>query len=219
MKLKMPQGFYLYKYVLKNTNEPIYIGLTIHLEQRIKQHSKEPQFQSFLKKTKIHFCECANEREMKCLEMLLINYYKPILNIVDKYEEKASMNPDASLLWRDYLSGDYIGSSQTNLVYLSPIDSLKQQLQTEEKQAKKYAEALSASQYRKNCLKIVSRKIEELYGDVGNYFTFTLFDLFKFEIVESTIATRNPLFSCPDFEKPVSMRDILTCFEANGPRT
>lgn len=96
---KLTKGFYLYKY--ENLNkEIIYIGQTISLSQRIRQHTQD-KLQNF--SGIIYYVECGSKEEMDFLEKVLINYYKPKFNIIHK-ERKDLMvnliNPD--LNWQFY---------------------------------------------------------------------------------------------------------------------
>lgn len=76
---------YVYKYV--SHNKVVYVGLTNDITRRILEHSSgvgiEEKFIPYLNDCKIYYHECANEVEMRALESLLINIYKPILNDID----------------------------------------------------------------------------------------------------------------------------------------
>ena len=77
-------GYYVYKYVLDN--QIIYIGKNdTNLQDRIIQHQREEKFKPYME-ADIYYIELKNKAETSGLEKLLINKYKPILNIVDKYK-------------------------------------------------------------------------------------------------------------------------------------
>ena len=77
-------GHYVYKYV--EDNEIIYIGKNdTDLHTRISQHVSEKKFKEH-PDAKIYYGELANSVESRFMEMMLINRYKPILNVVDKVE-------------------------------------------------------------------------------------------------------------------------------------
>ena len=96
---KLTKGFYLYKYETLD-KEIVYIGQTIFLSQRIRQHTQD-KLQNF--SDIIYYVECGSKEEMDFLEKVLINYYKPKFNIIHK-ERKDLMvnliNPD--LNWQFY---------------------------------------------------------------------------------------------------------------------
>lgn len=77
-------GYFVYKYVYNE--EIIYVGKTdSSLIGRIKNHANEEKFQKY-KNAEIYYIELSNSAETKAVEALLINKYKPRLNIVDKYD-------------------------------------------------------------------------------------------------------------------------------------
>lgn len=84
-------SFYIYKYVYEN--EIVYIGKTINLNQRIKEHSREKKFQS--EKFNIYYFLCSNQNQMDYYEYILINKYKPALNVINKkrFEEFSFTEP------------------------------------------------------------------------------------------------------------------------------
>lgn len=77
--------YFVYKYV--HHGDVIYIGKTDDVQRRVIEHASgqglEEKFLPYLEHADIYFHECCNEVEMSALERLLINQYKPILNIVD----------------------------------------------------------------------------------------------------------------------------------------
>ena len=68
--------YFIYKYV--ENNEIIYIGQTIHLQERISQHSRELNFVNF--NGKIFYFTCNNQTDMDAYEYFLINKYQPKYN-------------------------------------------------------------------------------------------------------------------------------------------
>lgn len=73
----------IYKYV-KN-GEVVYVGKSDNnVPGRVRGHSKEEKFRPFIDSS-IFVAQCKNPAHMNILEKLLINYYKPILNVADKY--------------------------------------------------------------------------------------------------------------------------------------
>lgn len=80
--------YFVYKYVCDG--EVIYVGKTDDIHRRVLEHASgqglEEKFLPYLDCCDIYFHECANEVEMSALERLLINQYKPKLNVVDIQE-------------------------------------------------------------------------------------------------------------------------------------
>lgn len=80
---------YVYKYV--NDGEIIYIGKADSgLQRRIDEHAAEDRFRAY-PDVEIFCMKLNNAAETTCMEMLLINKYKPVLNIKDKYPETLSI--------------------------------------------------------------------------------------------------------------------------------
>lgn len=80
-------GNFVYKYVYDG--EIIYIGKNDNeLKKRIIQHKSEPKFKPYLN-AEIYYISLANKAESKGMESLLINKYKPVLNVIDKYSSKS----------------------------------------------------------------------------------------------------------------------------------
>ena len=72
----------LYKYVYDG--EIIYIGMsTSNITGRIKQHSYEEKFKPYIDCCEIYFIPMENNAEIKGCETILINKYKPLLNVTD----------------------------------------------------------------------------------------------------------------------------------------
>lgn len=72
-------GYYIYKYVYKN--EIVYIGQTVDLKRRIKQHEKEVSFLNY-NNSDIYYFPCYSKTEMDSFEYFLIQKYHPVLNVV-----------------------------------------------------------------------------------------------------------------------------------------
>lgn len=87
--------YYIYEYLYKG--HVVYVGETQHLEQRIKQHESERYFQNLPLAVFVH--KCCNKKEMDSLELLLINYHKPVFNIKDKFEETPTINDELGWEW------------------------------------------------------------------------------------------------------------------------
>ncbi len=75
-------GHYVYKYVYNG--EIVYIGKNdTDLISRIKQHEKENKFLPYIF-SDIYYITLENKVETRIMETMLINRYKPKLNIADK---------------------------------------------------------------------------------------------------------------------------------------
>ena len=84
MLTKNKQEHYVYRYVLNNTQEIIYVGKTdASLKQRIDAHEVEPKFQPYLGRWRVEFIELANSVETDIVEKFLINSLKPLINEKD----------------------------------------------------------------------------------------------------------------------------------------
>lgn len=78
----MEREFYVYRYT-DDRGEVCYIGKTnCSLKARIDAHKKEASFSG--KDFDIDFVKLKNKVETDSVEKLLINYYKPVINIKDK---------------------------------------------------------------------------------------------------------------------------------------
>lgn len=78
VKPKIKSGFSIYKYVDKN-NKIVYIGQSICLNKRIKQHTKD-QLANF--EGDIYYFNVASKTEMDMMERYLIGKYRPIHNTI-----------------------------------------------------------------------------------------------------------------------------------------
>lgn len=78
----------LYKYQNDSINEIHYIGLSDDsVKTRIDDHAKDPRFNRYLSDS-IYVMPLINKAETCGIEKILIDQYKPILNIRDKYPSK-----------------------------------------------------------------------------------------------------------------------------------
>ena len=139
--------YYVYKWVVNNNI--VYIGQTTRPEVRFLQEKRQDKFAPYLD-ADIFMTKLANKCEMDALEKLLINKYKPILNVKDKYEESSglSINED-SLVWESY-----------NKIEKEEAD--KCELMRVKQKVKDIEEEISnASEYDKNIIEIMSMMIRE----------------------------------------------------------
>ena len=96
---KLTKGFYLYKYEDIN-KEIVYIGQTISLAQRVRQHTHD-KLQKFF--GTIYYVKCGSKEEMDFLEKILINYYKPKFNVIHRERKDLMVNlVDPNLDWQFY---------------------------------------------------------------------------------------------------------------------
>lgn len=93
----------LYKYVYNG--EIIYIGMSTNsIQDRIYNHSMEEKFQPYLKQSKIYVLPMENKVEIRSCESLLINKYKPMLNVVDSQSVGCSIDIEPSLgEWKPFV--------------------------------------------------------------------------------------------------------------------
>ena len=95
----------LYKYVYDG--EIIYIGKSnSSIYQRINNHARESKFLPYIEKSQIYVCMLRNSTETDVCEKLLINKYRPILNVVDKHDLFSSLqfNEPGWISYSEYLS-------------------------------------------------------------------------------------------------------------------
>lgn len=110
---KSRYGNYLYKYRMDASDEIIYIGKTTDIVGRIRQHKRgaglDAKFMPYIDKCTVYVHPCSTENEMNHLESLLIDVYKPILNVVDKTETPTSV-PEigTGIQWEKYLESEYV---------------------------------------------------------------------------------------------------------------
>ena len=96
----------LYKYVYNG--EIIYIGMsTSSISKRIKDHSKEEKFLPYIKESQIFYIPLDNHSEIRGVEKLLINKYKPLLNVIDTSNEGMIVDIEKCLPeWKLFLTKD-----------------------------------------------------------------------------------------------------------------
>ncbi|MBQ8625477.1 MAG: GIY-YIG nuclease family protein [Agathobacter sp.] len=89
-------SYFVYKYVYNN--KIIYIGLTDDMKRRVYEHASgvgiESKFLPYLDNVEIYYHQCGNETEMRALESLLINHFKPVLNVVDIHRGESTITID-----------------------------------------------------------------------------------------------------------------------------
>ena len=89
-------SYFVYKYVYNN--KIIYIGLTDDMKRRVYEHASgvgiESKFLPYLDNVEIYYHQCGNETEMRALESLLINHFKPVLNVVDIHRGESTVAID-----------------------------------------------------------------------------------------------------------------------------
>lgn len=96
--------YFVYKYLYDG--DVIYVGKTDDLKRRVMEHASgqglEEKFLPYLDKCDIYFHECGNEVEMSALERLLINQYKPRLNVIDVHNGLSTVLIEVE--WLYYIS-------------------------------------------------------------------------------------------------------------------
>lgn len=88
----LDSGHYVYKYSLNG--EVVYVGRTINMDARIKQHAYDSHFKEFCTDNGIRYDELdidyislGNSTEEDIAEKILINHYQPILNTKDTHDK------------------------------------------------------------------------------------------------------------------------------------
>ena len=113
------EGYYLYKYVNRNTEKIEYVGITTDIVSRVRQHASlhglDAKFAACVQECDIFFHACSSESEMRALESLLINHYKPALNESGKTDAPSSINPDNLVAWTLYQEPDFLEKKVTKL--------------------------------------------------------------------------------------------------------
>ena len=104
-------GYFVYKYVV--SDEIIYVGIALDIVRRVHDHRRcsglDKKFAPYINKAEIYVHECTKESEMRALETLLIDFYKPILNETGKTSIPSSLSPAGSLLsWDLYDETEYV---------------------------------------------------------------------------------------------------------------
>lgn len=72
-------SFYIYKHILNN--EVVYVGKTINMNSRQKQHNKDKEW--FVKELIVEYAEVTDSMLMEIYEKYYIDKHKPIYNIKD----------------------------------------------------------------------------------------------------------------------------------------
>lgn len=92
----------VYKYV--KDGKIVYVGKTdSSLKSRVRGHAHEEKFQDYLG-ADIYYIRLKNPTETTVFEKILINKYRPVLNVVDNYEDTVDIDfvePD----WIKYIDG------------------------------------------------------------------------------------------------------------------
>lgn len=84
----MNKDFCVYRYILRDTHDIVYVGKTnSSLKARIDAHEKEEKFQYFKGRWRIEYISLANAVETDIVEKYFINKWKPILNEKDNVPE------------------------------------------------------------------------------------------------------------------------------------
>lgn len=108
-------GHYVYKYVYNG--EIVYIGKNdTDLISRINQHKREKKFQPYLS-SEIYYIALENRTENKVMESLLINRYKPLLNVSEKYDGFGLNIIFDEPKWVRYFEADFETKKVTNNNY------------------------------------------------------------------------------------------------------
>ena len=88
--------YYVYKYVYNN--QIIYIGKTTNIDRRISQHGRKgdnikEKYWNMINKSDIYIAEISNKNiDYNLLEILLIQKYHPICNMVNKTTQNVNFN-------------------------------------------------------------------------------------------------------------------------------
>ena len=97
-------AFYIYRYIYHD--EIIYVGKTKRpLNERIGEHANERKFFPYLNDCLIQYFVTNTAVEMDIYEKYLINYYSPILNVVDMDHANFAFSLPIPA-WQDYNSRD-----------------------------------------------------------------------------------------------------------------
>lgn len=102
--MKIVDGYFVYKYVSAG-GDIVYIGKSENIVMRIKQHGtfsgSEEKFGKY-KDAKVYVHRCASKHEMDALEIILIEKYKPELNVSSKTENNLSFDFGSDVSWVEY---------------------------------------------------------------------------------------------------------------------
>ena len=150
------KNYYVYKYVVDN--EIIYIGLTDNLQRRIKEHASgvglESKFLPYLENALIYYHKCGNETEMRALESLLINHYKPTLNVIDVNPGESTITTNVD--WQLYCEDQF-------------ADHLTYDLQKYQKLLKSNKTRIQNYQAKQEELILRMNYLRPFYSHVANY--------------------------------------------------
>lgn len=178
---------WIYKYVYQGNI--VYIGKSdSSLEARIKAHEKEDKFQPYLD-SEIWYFETINPNETSVFEKCLIDKYKPIINVVDKYEENIRVQIEEPV-WNKY-HGQSIKSQETK----ENTRIVKNKKEVQKPQEKRYPMYSSTMVYKIPTNRIndfldatkgigyggdrLLRYILTLKGNLTEWFTFNKSEYFK----------------------------------------
>lgn len=101
----LARRYYIYKYVYDH--EIIYIGKTYRpLSERVYEHAQEKKFLKYLDKALIYWFELDSKIEMDVSEKILINKYKPVLNVVDNDDSVMQHTEFEEPEWKSYAYWD-----------------------------------------------------------------------------------------------------------------
>lgn len=83
--------YFVYMFFEKETNEIIYVGKAtgakgLALYGRVSSHSREAKFQPYLGRYYVRALPLENQAQATGIELLWIDFYKPVLNNASKYE-------------------------------------------------------------------------------------------------------------------------------------
>lgn len=127
--MKNYREFYVYKYTDLLTGKVVYIGKTnCSLKARIDAHKREASFLAY-SDLYIEFTTLKNEVETDAVEKLLINYYKPAINIKDKVLHLTEGLNLPDLEWQPYRV--YLQEIEKNKTQKKEIVKQYAQLDTE----------------------------------------------------------------------------------------
>lgn len=120
----------IYKYVYHD--DIIYIGKSdSNLISRIQSHEKESKFQPYLKDALIYYFDCNNPAETMIFETVLINKYKPILNVAMKYDDTREYNieePKWELYQRSEYDTNVIACKNQIGIYKATVEKYKKEI-------------------------------------------------------------------------------------------
>ena len=97
----------VYKFVEKDSKQIVYIGKTNNsFKQRIDAHIKgkgiDEKFKPYVNKCDVYIARLINGTETDIMEKILINKYKPVLNIIDNSEGYSGLIKCEEPIWEKY---------------------------------------------------------------------------------------------------------------------